>query len=106
MTRQEARESGLSVDRFGMVCVYHHTSREGSQSILRTGTLVPREDGVFFSSRPHGHASGYGPCAVEVLVDARLLLPDDEFGDGEVHFRVPARLGSPWPVRVKGVDCK
>lgn len=91
------RESDADVDERGYVRLYHHTTCRAAEWIGRSGMLLSKEDGVFFSTRMAGEGAAYGPCVVEVLVDAALLELDDEFQDGELHVRVPLkRAGIPW----------
>lgn len=71
--------------------LYHYTTPEAAERIRATGTMVGLEDGLFFTNRRGGYASGYGAAVVELHVPDALLQLDDEFPDGEQHFRIPVR---------------
>lgn len=77
------------------MAVYHHTSADAADAILSTtpARFLSRERGdVYVSSRPSGHAAGYGPAIIALAIPARVLAPllDDEFPSGERHYRLPA----------------
>lgn len=79
----------------GMV-VYHMTAPRAANAIKTSGTMIPKEDGLFFSNKKFGPASeGYGTAAVKLdIPEARLIL-DDEFPTGEKHYRLPVESGKP-----------
>jgi hypothetical protein len=53
--------------------------------------MVSQEQGyVFVSSRPDGYITGYGVAVVALEIPEHLLELDDEFQDGESHYRVEA----------------
>lgn len=71
--------------------LYHRTSHEAAQAIVTTGRFLTRENTAeaYVSTRINGAAAGYGPAVVHVRIDARYALLEDEFPDGELHYRVP-----------------
>jgi hypothetical protein len=79
--------------------VFHHTSLEAAKRIVETGTMTGLEDGLFFTNRAGGHASGYGAATVEMSIPDHLLQLDDEFQDGEEHYRLPVRANAIIDVR-------
>lgn len=74
-----------------MLNLYHRTSPEAAAEILASGRLVTRENTrqAYASTRPNGHAAGYGAAVVQLLVAESDAELDDEFPDGERHYRVP-----------------
>lgn len=75
------------------VTLYHRTSEERAGQIRAERAFTSRERPgfVYFSDRPDGaYAAGYGSAVVAVTVPAGMALPEDEFDDGERHFRVEA----------------
>ncbi|MGV8846512.1 MAG: hypothetical protein ACOH1Y_17220 [Propionicimonas sp.] len=73
-----------------LVDLYHRTSVEHADLILATGRMISLEHTgeAFFSNRPDGHVSGYGEAVVHVRVPSDLADLEDEFPDGEQHYRV------------------
>ena len=73
--------------------LFHRTTPEAAELIRATRRMVSREhDGaVYFSTRRDGQATGYGADVVELRVPESLAQLDDEFPDGELHYRVLAK---------------
>lgn len=73
-----------------MIDLYHRTTRENAESILRDRQMSSRENTAlaYFSTRLDGQATGYGQVAVHVRVPVDLATLDDEFPDGEQHYAV------------------
>lgn len=71
--------------------LYHHTSPAAAAAIYATHAVAAREAGgwVYASTSRGGQAAGYGPAVVHLRVPASLAVLDDEFPDGEQHYRVP-----------------
>lgn len=71
--------------------LYHRTSPERAAVILETGSMLSRENTreAYFSSRADGQAEGYGSACVHVRVPVDMAELEDEFPDGELHYRVP-----------------
>ncbi len=70
-----------------MLTLYHRTTVEAAEAILRAGAL----DGptACASTRPNGHPTGFGEAIIELRVPEDAAELDDEFPDGEQHYRVP-----------------
>lgn len=70
--------------------LYHRTSEESANLILATGSMVSRENTAeaYFSTEPSGHAAGYGDTCLHVRVPDHLAELEDEFPNGEQHYRV------------------
>lgn len=80
--------------------VYHRTTPEAATVIRRTREFTSKEQGwVYVGSRPDGYISGYGEGLVALEIPVELLELDDEFQDGEQHFRVRAERILPEWVR-------
>lgn len=73
-----------------MVDLYHRTTTEAKAEILRTRRWVSQENNgmVYFSNRIDGQAAGYGEAVIHIRIDQRYVELDDEFPDGEKHYRV------------------
>lgn len=72
--------------------LYHRTTEEKAQKILRDLSWVSLENtgDVFLSTHPDRMIVGYGPVVVAVDVPDEYIMIDDEFPDGEEHYRVHA----------------
>lgn len=70
--------------------LYHRTTAANAARIRATGRWLSRENtrAVYLSTRSDGHASGYGDTVVHVIVPEEWCELDDEFPDGEQHYRV------------------
>lgn len=74
--------------------LYHRTTPEAAAAIMRERRMTSKEwDGslYFSTARTGGQADGYGATIVHVRVPADVAELDDEFPDGEQHYRVKAR---------------
>lgn len=96
----------------GWIELFHRTTPEQAEAIAQTGRFDSKEhDGsVYFSDRERGEYSvDYGKGCVRVVMPATLVKPDDEFDDGERHFRARANqiradwitLWSPTPATIR-----
>lgn len=95
-TCADRRESAMTID------LYHRTSEQAAQMITSTGTWLSRENTgkVYFSTLPNGQGEGYGDTVVHVRVPIDVAELDDEFPDGEQHYRIAATSLLPeWLVR-------
>lgn len=70
--------------------LYHRTSESAAAAITSSRSWRSSENTqeVYFSTVPHGQAGGYGQVIVSVDVPEALADLEDEFPDGEQHFRV------------------
>lgn len=73
--------------------LYHRTSAENAERIRKTGVFTSQENTgeAYFSTHPHGQAEGYGEGLVHIRVPEHVAELDDEFPDGEQHYRVHPR---------------
>lgn len=78
--------------------LYHRTSPEAAHALAQGApwTPDPRANGpdadyVWFSDRRNGSAEGYGDGVVRVLLHVEEAWLDDEYPDGECHYRVPLK---------------
>ncbi|MFC0456216.1 hypothetical protein ACFFGR_06570 [Arthrobacter liuii] len=71
--------------------LYHRTTEEAARTIVETGRFLTRENTreAFVSTHVDGQAVGYGDAVVHVRVDEADAQLDDEFPDGEQHYRIP-----------------
>lgn len=70
--------------------LYHRTSADAAEIIKRERRMRSLENTgeAFFSNCLEGQATGYGSGVVHVRVPEDLAELDDEFPDGELHYRV------------------
>ncbi|MGQ0632474.1 MAG: Fic/DOC family protein [Sporichthyaceae bacterium] len=74
-----------------LVDLYHRTSVAAAQRIITERSMTSREntaEAYFSNRREQGQSDGYGEAVVHVRVPAHLAELDDEFPDGEQHFRI------------------
>ncbi len=77
-----------------LVTVYHRTNtpieqikKEGFKSLENTGD-------IFVSNKKIGQAEGYGKNIVELKINPKYLILDDEFPNGEKHFAINKNIAS------------
>lgn len=77
----------------GWIDLYHRTTPEAKAEILRTREWRSQENHgkVYFSNRIDGQAAGYGDAVIHIRLPIQATELDDEFPDGEKHYRVRAR---------------
>ena len=85
---EEVRSRGGEVDENGYIKLYHRTSADKAAQIRKTGRMIGKEDGLFFSTKESGYNDGYGNTVVELEIPAEKLVLDDIFAD-EAHLRLP-----------------
>jgi len=87
---QKYTEHGLPINEKGHVRLFHGTSKEAAQKILKEKMLKSAgEPDVYFTTHPTG--TGYGDTTVAVDVPHHLLNLDDEFPNGRMDFRVSTK---------------
>ena len=71
--------------------LYHRTSEDAARAIVATGRFLTRENTpeAYVSTHVDGEAAGYGSAVVHVRVDEADAQLEDEFPDGELHYRIP-----------------
>lgn len=71
--------------------LYHRTSEEAARALVESGRFLTRENTreAFASTHVDGQAMGHGDAIVHVRVDEADAQLDDEFPDGEQHYRIP-----------------
>ncbi len=84
----ELVDNGGQINNDGTVKLYHYTNPISKQQIKDSGKMVGLENGVFFSTKKGGEATGFGSEVVSVDVPLEHLEIDDLFGD-EAHVRIP-----------------
>lgn len=73
--------------------LYHRTSKEAADKIYKTKRFTSKINTsfgteIYFSNKPSGAISGYGLSLVAVDIPEKYIHIDDEFPDGEKHYRV------------------
>lgn len=70
--------------------LFHRTSEAAAEAIIATRSWRSKENTaeVYFSTVLNGQTDGYGDAAIAVDVPEVVANLDDEFPDGEQHFRV------------------
>ena len=84
----ELKRVGAQIDKEGNVIVYHRTSIENAELIRKSGIMLAKEDGLFFSTKRNGYNIGYGNGVITLKIPVSMLVTDDFFGD-EYHLRLP-----------------
>ena len=88
--KQRFTEHGLPINEKGHVRLYHGTSKENAQKILKEKMLRSAgEPDVYLTTHPTG--TGYGDTTVAVDVPHHVLQLDDEFSNGRMDFRIPTK---------------
>lgn len=92
----ELKGVNANVDDFGYVTVYHRTSKENADQIIKTGKMINKEKGIFVSTKKDGgQAEGYGDTVVEMKIPIEDAQIDDIFGD-EAHLAIKTKtVGKP-----------
>lgn len=78
----------------GHLDLYHRTTADAAAEIHQQRRMTSKENdgGVFFSTvRDGGQGEGYGDAVVHVRVPEHLAELDDEFPDGEQHYKVRSK---------------
>ena len=69
--------------------LYHRTSPESAEKIIKVDGWKSKEEGkVFFSTKKDGQTTGYGKAVIKIEIPEHLANLDDEFPDGEQHYWV------------------
>jgi hypothetical protein len=102
LMKDMATKGGKFTD-YGNAILYHGTSPESAEAIMREQAMTSKEDGLFFGTLPDGEVKEYGPAVVEVEVPLERLEPSDEFPN-EYHVHMPTgTIGKKIPVKVRRV---
>jgi hypothetical protein len=75
----------------GMLDLFHRTTPAAAAAIYASGRMLSKEntgEAFFSTSSGDGQADGYGTAVVHIRVPEELAELDDEFPDGEQHYRV------------------
>lgn len=93
--RWEATQERAEPPHLKIARLYHRTSKRAADKIYDTGKFTSNIDTsfgteIYFSNKPSGAISGYGPSLVAVDIPEKYTHIDDEFPDGEKHYRVSA----------------
>jgi RNA:NAD 2'-phosphotransferase (TPT1/KptA family) len=92
-------ETGLPLNPDKTVTVYHHTSKENSDKIKKTGKLISKgEPHVYVTTRKEPD-TGYGEVAVPIRINPRHLQIDDEFPNGRKDYSI--YVGSKKHINIK-----
>ena len=74
-----------------LITLYHHTTKEAAQEIIKTLTLKGKEPNVFLTNSKEN--TGYGDgTIVKVVVPIKDLQLDDEFPNGRKDYKLPSRI--------------
>lgn len=73
-----------------MLDLFHRTTPAAAAAIYASGRMLSKEntgEAFFSTSSGDGQADGYGTAVVHIRVPEELAELDDEFPDGEQHYR-------------------
>jgi ribosomal protein S18 acetylase RimI-like enzyme len=92
----------------GWIDLYHMTTTNAANEIYQERRMTSKENtgDVFFSTvRDGGQGEGYGNAVVHIRIPEILAELDDEFPDGEQHYRIRAwQIDPSWFVLDKTAD--
>lgn len=93
----EGRFTTSEDDKAGMITLYHRTTPEAADAIKKSGHMISKENTqeIYASTHEHGNAEGYGQGVVKIRVPVKDTEMDDEFPNGEQHYRIPANKIGP-----------
>lgn len=89
-TLAELADNGATINPDGTVVVYHRTTKDKADAIVKNNEMFGLEDGVFFSTSEKGQAEGYGDVVVKMNVPIEQIQIDDTFGN-EAHVKIPTK---------------
>lgn len=80
--------------------LYHRTNESAAAAIVTGRSWQSKENTqeVYFSTTADGQADGYGQAVISVEVADAAAELEDEFPDGEQHFRVSVAYLNGLPV--------
>lgn len=88
--KQRYTEHGLPINEKGHVRLWHGTSKEAAEKIVKEKMLRSAgEPDVYLTTHPK--EAGYGTHYVGVDVPHHMIELDDEFPSGRMDFRVNAK---------------
>ena len=95
ITVRQARPDTTGVEEsqpVGHLDLYHRTTPEAAARVYSERRMISRENTAetYWSNRRDGQASGYGQAVIHIRIPEELAELEDEFPDGEQHYRVPA----------------
>jgi len=82
------KDYGLPLNDDGTVTVYHHTSKEKADKIIKGGILKSAGEPDVYVTTSKSKEIGYGDSVVPIKIDPKKLSLDDEFPDGRKDFRI------------------
>lgn len=71
--------------------LYHHTTKDAADQIIKTRTLQGLENNVFVTNTTDDIGFGDGTI-VKVIVPVKDLELDDEFPSGRKDYRLPRKV--------------
>ena len=100
-TAEELAGAGAKIRPDGTVTVYHRTTKEAAERIVKEGRMIGKEDSLFFGTSPTGQIEGYGDAVIKVDIPIERLGIDDLF-DTEAHVTLFTR-GKPFRAKFEAV---
>lgn len=87
-----ADSPGGATDEQATLDLFHRTSHTAAELIAVEKAMISKENTaeVYFSTNRLGQAEGYGEAVVHVRVPVEIAELEDEFPNGEQHYRVKA----------------
>jgi hypothetical protein len=101
---EELKGVGAKINDDGTVTVYHRTSKDNVESILKSGQMSAKEPDIFFStSKNSEYGGGFGDHYIEARVPIEQLRLDDLFPGKDASVSVHAgKIGKRVPVNITG----
>lgn len=97
---EDIKNVGGVVNEEGIATLYHRTTRENAEKIIKQQYMVTKEDCIYMSTHHDQQIIGYGDTVVEIKVPVNKLVLDDDFGD-ELHYKIMCGFKSGIEVKVK-----
>lgn len=88
---EELKNVGAEIDENGYVTVYHQTTKENADNIIKNGKMSAKEDSIFFSTSKNAtQAEGRGDTKLEFKIPVENLVLDDIF-DNNADVKIPLK---------------
>ena len=95
---KELVAKGGEIHSDATVTLFHRTSPDAAERIIKTGQMISKEDRLFFGTRPTGEIEGYGDAVVRVRLPLEKLELNDVFTNEAHVTMMSGPIGRPLPV--------
>ena len=99
----DLQEKGGVITPEGTAILYHRTTKESAEKIVREQTMYGKEDGLFFGTNPTGQIEGYGEAIVQTEIPLEKISLNDVFANEAHVWMKTGTIGKKIPVQAKTV---